>query len=169
MLPSRRWSRAWGWGTMRASRRDAPVFRDRVDAGRQLAPRLAHLRGSRPVVLGLPRGGVVVAAQLAEQLAAPVDVIVVRKLGVPHAPEVAMGAVGEGGVLVRNEDVVRRAAVNPAAFEQVLRSEQNVVDARVRSLRGGRATVPLSGRVLVVVDDGVATGATARAACAVAR
>ena len=145
------------------------MFRDRVDAGRQLAGQLAHLRGSGPVVLGLPRGGVVVAAEVAAHLGAPLDVIVVRKLGAPHAPEVAMGALGEGGVLVRNEDVVRRARVTPAEFAQVQAREQAALDARVSNLRGRRARISLSDRTVVVVDDGVATGATARAACLVAR
>jgi len=144
------------------------VFLDRVDAGRQLALRLPHLGDRDPVVVGLPRGGVVVAAQVAAALRAPLDVIVVRKLGAPPAPEVAMGALGEGGVLVVNDDVVRRAGVRPAEFAEVRAREQAELDRRVRRLRTVPRT-PLAGRVVVVVDDGVATGAPARAACQVAR
>ena len=144
------------------------MFRDRVDAGRRLADRLGNVTPAA-VVVGLPRGGVVVAAQVALRLGAPLDVIVVRKLGVPAAPEVAMGALGEGGVLVVNSDVVRRARVSPAAFAEVRLREQAVLDDRVQRLRAAVPLTPLSGRTVVVVDDGVATGATARAACQVAR
>ena len=145
------------------------TFRDRVDAGFQLAHQLSHLRRSGPVVVGLPRGGVPVAAQVARHLRAPLDVIVVRKLGLPDYPEVAMGALGEGGVVVVNDDVVRRGGVRPEAFAAVQAREQQELDRRLLGLRGGRAGTPLAGRVVVVVDDGVATGATARAACQVAR
>ena len=145
------------------------VFRDRVDAGRQLALRLTHLRRSRPVVVGLPRGGVAVAAQVARQLRAPLDVIVVRKLGAPQNPEVAMGALGEGGVLVINDDVVRRANANERAVRAVQAREQEELDRRVLRFRGGRPGMSSAGRLVIVVDDGVATGATARAACQVAR
>ena len=145
------------------------VFRDRRDAGRQLAPRLDPFRAADPVVLGLPRGGVVVAAEVAAHLGAPLDVIVVRKLGAPLAPEVAMGAIGEDGVLVVNDDVVRRGRVSPAEFAEVRRREQAALDSRVRRLRRDLPRAPLTGRTAVVVDDGIATGATARAACQVAR
>lgn len=145
------------------------VFRDRVDAGRQLALRLTHLRRSRPVVVGLPRGGVPVAAQVARQLRAPLDVIVVRKLGAPQAPEVAMGALGEGGVVVVNEDVVRRAGVSERTLRAVQAREQQELDRRVLRFRGGRPSLSLAERLVILVDDGVATGATARAACQVAR
>jgi putative phosphoribosyl transferase len=144
------------------------VFRDRVDAGRQLALRLTDLRLTRPVVVGLPRGGVPVAAQVARRLRAPLDVIVVRKLGAPRNPEVAMGALGEGGVLVLNDDVVARAGVSERALRAVQAREQRELDRRVLRFRGGRPGASLSNRTVVVVDDGVATGATARAACQVA-
>jgi putative phosphoribosyl transferase len=145
------------------------AFRDRVDAGQQLAARLRHLRGPDLVVLGLPRGGVPVAAEVARELGAPLDVVVARKLGLPQRPELAMGAVGEGGVVVRVEDVLRSAAVPPATFAEVERREGAELTRRLASLRAVRPAVPLAGRTAVVVDDGIATGSTARAACAVVR
>lgn len=145
------------------------VFRDRADAGRQLAPWLTSLRGSAPVVLGLPRGGVPVAFEVARQLQAPLDVVVVRKLGTPHHQELAMGALGEGGVVVANEDVLRDAAVSSSSFAAVKGAAQLELDRRVEQFRRGGARVPLAGRTVVLVDDGVATGATARAACQVVR
>ena len=144
-------------------------FRDRKEAGRLLAERLGSMRGQDIVVLGLPRGGVPVAAQVARALGAPLDVVVVRKVGVPFQPELAMGAVGEDGVLVVNERVVLLADVPPEQLERAERRERAEVESRVRRFRGGRPRVPLAGRIAVVVDDGIATGSTARAACAVAR
>jgi putative phosphoribosyl transferase len=145
------------------------AFRDRVDAGQQLAGRLRHLRGPQLVVLGLPRGGVPVAAEVARELDAPLDVVVVRKLGLPARPELAMGAVGEGGVVVRVDGVLRAAAVPAATFAEVERREGAELARRLASLRAVRPAVPLAGRTAVVVDDGIATGSTARAACAVVR
>jgi len=148
--------------------RDA-TFADRHDAGRQLALRLEDLRGEATVVLGLPRGGVPVAAEVARYLHAPLDVIVVRKLGVPGHRELAMGAVGEEGVRVINTSVVRRARVTPDEIDEVERFERAVVAARATSLRAGRGRVDLQGLIAIIVDDGLATGATARAAIEVAR
>ena len=145
------------------------MFADRAEAGRRLAPLLSHLSGPGTVVLGLPRGGVPVALQVAEALAAPLDVIVVRKLGVPFQPELAMGAVGEQGVVVVNSDVVRLTHVSDAELAAAGRRERAVVEDRARRFRAGRPRVSLQGRTAVLVDDGIATGATARAACQVAR
>ena len=144
-------------------------FADRVDAGRQLGARLEHLRGEPVVVLGLPRGGVPVALEVARALGAPLDVIVVRKLGVPFQPELGMGAVGEEGVRVINGEVVRLAGVPADELAAVQAREQAQVDARAARYRVRRPREPLAGRTAVVVDDGIATGSTARAACQVAR
>lgn len=149
--------------------RDSEVFVDRADAGRQLGERLQYLKGTNPVVLGLPRGGVQVAAEVAAALDAPLDVIVVRKLGVPSMPELAMGAIGEGDVRIVLPETVRRAGVTPEAFEDVERQERVELQRRAERFRGDRPRIPLSGRTVIVVDDGIATGSTARAACQVAR
>jgi len=145
------------------------VFADRDDAGRRLAARLGHLRGEPVVVLGLPRGGVPVALQVARALGAPLDVIVVRKLGVPFQPELGMGAVGEDGVRVINPEIVDLAGVSQNVLAAVQAREQAEVDARAGWYRPVRPREPLDGRVAVVVDDGIATGSTARAACQIAR
>jgi putative phosphoribosyl transferase len=145
------------------------MFRNRAEAGRQLAAHLQHLRGPGTVVLGLPRGGVPVAYEVATALDAPLDVIVVRKLGVPFQPELAMGAVGEEGVLVTNPEVVHRAHISELEMTSAERRERAVVAERADRFRAGRPRVSLAGRTAVIVDDGIATGATARAACRVAR
>ncbi|MEX1106952.1 MAG: phosphoribosyltransferase family protein [Ilumatobacteraceae bacterium] len=145
------------------------LFADRVEAGRRLAARLEHLRGMPVVVLGLPRGGVPVTAEVALSLEAPMDVIVVRKLGVPFQPELAMGAIGEGGARVINEEVVRLADVSNRELAAVEAREQVELDRRARQFRGDRPRQPLAGRIVIVVDDGIATGSTARVACRVAR
>jgi putative phosphoribosyl transferase len=145
------------------------MFSDRREAGRRLAAKLDHLRGEAVVVVGLPRGGVPVAAEVARALAAPLDVIVVRKLGVPYQPELGMGAIGEGGVRVINEEVRRLAGVSDEELGTVEVREDAELARRAQRFRGNRSRIPLAGRVVVVVDDGVATGSTARAACDVAR
>ncbi|ANZ13807.1 Putative phosphoribosyl transferase [Streptomyces noursei ATCC 11455] len=144
-------------------------FTDRRDAGRQLAARLKHLKGADVVVLGLPRGGVPVAAEVARALGAPLDVCLVRKLRVPFQPELGMGAIGEGGVRVINDEVVRATRVTPDELAQVEACERDALEARARHYRGGREPTPVTGRTVLVVDDGVATGSTARAACQIAR
>lgn len=145
------------------------MFRSRVDAGQQLAKRLQHLKGEDTVVLGLPRGGVPVAFQIAKSLNAPLDVIVVRKLGVPYQPELAMGAIGEGGVRILNEDVMSVTGVTSEQLEEVEAGEREELERRAQLFRRGHPRVSLAGRVAVIVDDGIATGSTARAAAQVAR
>jgi putative phosphoribosyl transferase len=145
------------------------VFENRADAGRRLAAALGRLGGSDVVVLGLPRGGVPVAFEVARTLGAPLDVIVVRKLGVPLQPELAMGAIGEGGVRVLNRSVIGPSAVSEAELASVEERERAELERRARRFRGSRPRTPLEGRTVVVVDDGIATGSTARAACQVAR
>ncbi len=144
-------------------------FRDRREAGRRLAERLSGLRATSPLILGLPRGGVPVAYEVAKALGAPLDILVVRKLGVPFQPELGMGAVGEDGVRVLNADVLRQAGVTEAQLAQVEARERAEVEERAARLRGGRPAIPLQGRTAVIVDDGLATGGTARAAVRVAR
>jgi len=144
-------------------------FRDRREAGRRLAERLSGLRASSPLVLGLPRGGVPVASEVAKALRAPLDILVVRKLGVPFQPELGMGAVGEDGVRVLNADVLRQARVTESQLAQVEARERAEVEERAARLRGGRPAIPLQARTVVIVDDGLATGGTARAAVRVAR
>ncbi|QMU77832.1 hypothetical protein GXW83_21190 [Streptacidiphilus sp. PB12-B1b] len=143
-------------------------FSDRRDAGRQLADRLRGLGGGPVVVLGLPRGGVPVAAEVAAALGAPLDVVLVRKLGAPFQPELAMGAIGEGGVRVVDDEVVRLTGTSADELAEVERRERIELLRRVDRYRGGRARTPIEGRTAVLVDDGVATGATARAACRIA-
>jgi putative phosphoribosyl transferase len=153
----------------RAKVRGVSDFRDRVDAGRRLAVHLTPRRAPDVVVLGLPRGGVPVAAEVAKALGAPLDVIVVRKLGIPFHPEVAMGAIGEGGVRVLDEALIARVGVTPAEVAAVERRERETLDTRVARFRSGGARLDLTGRTAIIVDDGIATGATASAAAQVAR
>jgi putative phosphoribosyl transferase len=143
------------------------VFQDRAEAGRRLATKLVHLKGQDAVVFALPRGGVPVAEPIAAMLRAPLDLILARKIGVPRQPELAMGAVADGGspVVVRNEDVIAMAGVDEAAFDAASRRELREIERRRRRYLGTtRAPCEAEGRVAIVVDDGVATGATTRAA-----
>jgi putative phosphoribosyl transferase len=147
------------------------LFHDRVDAGRLIGDLLhaAGLGGDEVVVLGLPRGGVPVASEVARRLGAPLDVIFVRKLGVPSEPELAMGALGEDGVRVVNEGVMASAALSGSDIGPIVRREQAELERRARRYREGRPRLNLQGRRAIIVDDGIATGSTARAACRVAR
>lgn len=144
-------------------------FSNRIDAGRRLAAALEHLRGEDVVVLGLPRGGVPVAAEVARALGAPLDVIVVRKLGLPFQPEVAMGAIGEDGARVISHELIASAGITAHDVALVEQRERIELDRRALRLRRDRPRLNLRGRIAVVIDDGVATGSTARAACQVAR
>jgi putative phosphoribosyl transferase len=141
-------------------------FRNRSDAGRQLARALAGCRDQHPVILALPRGGVPVAAEVAAELDAPLDLILVRKIGLPLQPELAMGAVvdGEAPIIVRHEDVIRRAGVDESDFETVCDQELVEIERRRARYVGGRPRVDVAGRAVIVIDDGIATGATTRAA-----
>ncbi len=144
-------------------------FADRHDAGRRLAERLRALAADEPVVLALPRGGVPVAVEVARVLDAPLDVILVRKLGVPARPELAMGALGEDGVRVVDATLVERLGVSERALARVEARERAELERRARRYRGERTPIAITGRHVVIVDDGLATGATARAAILVAR
>jgi putative phosphoribosyl transferase len=141
-------------------------FQDRADAGRQLARALAAYKGQQPVVLALPRGGVSVAAEVAAALDAPLDVILVRKIGVPFQPELAMGAVVDGDepLVVRNEAVIRHAGIGEAAFQAVCDSELAEIERRRQRYLGGRERIEVASHSAIVIDDGIATGATMRAA-----
>ncbi|MBN9129852.1 MAG: dienelactone hydrolase family protein [Paenarthrobacter ureafaciens] len=144
-------------------------YMDRADAGRQLAQRLAALRGEDVVILGLPRGGVPIAYEAAMTLGVPLDVIVVRKLGVPFHPELAMGAIGEGNIRFLDRETVARARVTERDVAAVEEKERRLLNERVARYRQGRPRVDLHGRIAIVVDDGIATGSTARVACRAAR
>jgi predicted phosphoribosyltransferase len=146
------------------------AFRDRAEAGRVLAGALEHLAGEpHLVVLALPRGGVPVAAEVAVALGAPLDVLVVRKLGVPGHPELAMGAIAGGGVEVLNRSVIDGLGIGADAIAEVASREAAELARREQAYRPGRPPVQVAGRVVVVVDDGLATGSTMRAAVAAVR
>lgn len=145
------------------------MFADRREAGRQLAKLVGHLAGPETIVLGLPRGGVPVAAEVARALDAPLDVIVVRKLGVPGHEELAMGAIGEGGIKVLHSEVVDPLGISAEEIRAVERRETIELERRVHAFRGGGEAPDIAERQVVIVDDGVATGSTIRAACQVAR
>lgn len=142
------------------------AFTDRSDAGRKLARALLTYKHQRPVILALLRGGVPVAAEVATALDAPLDLILVRKIGVPMQPELAMGAVANGGapIVVRNDEVIAMAGIDEAEFEAVRDRELAEIERRRRLYLGNRAPAEVKGHVAIVIDDGVATGATTRAA-----
>ena len=141
-------------------------FRNRLEAGRLLGKELAKRLGTRDdlIVLGLPRGGVPVAFEVAHALNAPLDVFIVRKLGTPGHEELAMGAIASGGVRVLNEDVLRYVPLTPAVIESIAKREQMELERREKEYRGARVPVDVRGRTVVIVDDGLATGSTMKAA-----
>jgi putative phosphoribosyl transferase len=148
-----------------------PLFADRSDAGRQLSPRLMHLKVQDPVILALPRGGVPVAFEIAQALAAPLDLIMVRKVGVPWQPELAAAAVvdGDDPQIFENPDVVAMLGLSEDVIQEEARHELKEIERRRNLYLRGRAHVTLKGRTTILVDDGIATGATARAALRGAR
>jgi len=141
-------------------------FANRTDAGRQLAQALLRYKDERAVVLALPRGGVPVAAEVAAALNAPLDLILVRKIGVPMQPELAMGAVVDGinPLVVRNEEVIALTGVDEVEFKAVCDTEVAEIERRRKRYLGGRPPIDVAGRIAIVIDDGIATGATTRAA-----
>jgi len=144
------------------------MFADRTDAGRRLAARLGHLACEDPVVLALPRGGVPVGFEVAKALSAPLDVLFVRKIGAPFQPELAAGAVVDGAepVIVRNEEVVRAYGIDESWIEEEAARELAEIERRRRLYRGDRPPLSVRGRTVILVDDGIATGTTVRAALA---
>lgn len=146
------------------------VYLDRLEAGRRLAAMLAEYRGRDDVVvLGIPRGGLPVAAEIAAAIDAPLDVMVVRKVGVPFAPELAMGAVASGGVRVINSDVVSETGVSERELARAVAAEADEVRRRERAYRDSRRPLAIRGKTVILVDDGIATGASVRAAVRAAR
>jgi putative phosphoribosyl transferase len=141
-----------------------PPFEDRRDAGRRLAGKLSRFTDERPVVFALPRGGVPVGYEISRSLGVPLDVFVSRKLGAPDQPEFGIGAVAAGGVRVLNQDVVRRLGIPDDYIEQITAQETAEVGRRLRYFRGQRPEPEVGGRTAILVDDGLATGVTARAA-----
>jgi putative phosphoribosyl transferase len=148
-------------------------FRDRSDAGRKLAKRLIKYRfgdsSEDVIVLGLPRGGVPVAAEVAQALTRPLDVFVVRKIGAPMHPELAIGAIASGGVMVKNEDVIRDLKVDRGMFGYLVAREKDELQRRERLYRGDRSPLDLAGKTVIIVDDGIATGASMQAAALAVR
>ena len=142
------------------------LFQNRIDAGQKLAKALLTYRDRQPVILALPRGGVPVAAEVASALDAPLDLILVRKIGLPYQPELAMGAVVDGDkpIVIRNEDVIEFSGVSQKTFDEVCKEECAEIERRRQKYLGGRARTEVKGQVAIIIDDGIATGATTRAA-----
>ncbi|KTB48793.1 putative phosphoribosyltransferase [Dehalogenimonas alkenigignens] len=151
-------------GQIRVISRSAAPFVDRQEAGRLLADSMSHLMDTHAVVLGIPRGGVAVAAELARRLRAELDIVLSRKLRAPGQPELAMGAVSEDGHVLLNKDVVEALDIKPDTIERERTFQLSEIERRGRLFRGTRKRVPLKGRIVIVTDDGVATGATFRSA-----
>jgi len=144
-------------------------FHDRREAGRRLGRRLRASKSENPIVVGLPRGGIPVAFEVARALDAPLDVVVARKIGAPDNPEYGIGAVSEDGVTVFHEDAVADAGMSPEDLDRHVAIEAKEVDARARRFRDGRPPVDVKGRTVFLVDDGLATGVTATAAARLLR
>ena len=147
------------------------LFQDRKDAGRQLAAALQGLKGQDCVVLALPRGGVPVAAVVAERLRAPLDLLLVRKIGAPRQPELAIGSVIDGGapIIVRDDKLIQLTGTSAKAFDEICALELAEIERRRKFYMGNRKPVPLAGKIAIVIDDGLATGNTMRAALRAAR
>jgi len=142
------------------------LFENRMDAGRRLAEALLKYKGRHPVVLALPRGGVPVAAEVASALDAPLDLLLVRKIGLPIQPELAMGAVAEGEkpIVIRNSDVIEVGGIGPREFDAVCNEECAEIQRRRQRYLGNRERATIKGQVAIIIDDGIATGATTLAA-----
>ena len=141
------------------------IFKDRTDAGKQLAEKLTQYRDKADlIVLGLPRGGVTVAYEIAGALNCPLDILIVRKIGFPGNPELAAGAISETGTVVLNEDIVAAYGVSRAYLDRETARQKEEIARRITLYRGGKGVPPLAGKTVILVDDGVATGATAKAA-----
>ena len=142
------------------------LFQDRTDAGRQLAKALLKYKSRQPVILALPRGGVPVAAEVAAALDAPLDLLLVRKIGLPSQPELAMGAVadGETPTIIRNNEVIEISGISAEEFDAVCKEERAEIERRRRRYLGDRARTEVRGQITIIIDDGIATGATTLAA-----
>ncbi|HEY9827973.1 MAG TPA: phosphoribosyltransferase [Stenomitos sp.] len=151
-------------------KRPEPLFINRADAGQHLALELRdYAHRPQVIVLGVPRGGVPVAFEVARSLEAPLSLCLVRKLGVPHQPELAMGAIASGGVRYLDPEIIARCRVSPELLEQVIQREQRELERRERQYYQSRPLLPITDRIVIVVDDGMATGATMRVALAALR
>ena len=159
-----RWADEFAYGEEQKIPRETSIFPDRRDAGRRLAKLLLHYRDENPVVLALPRGGVPVGAEISRALDAPLDIIVARKLGAPGQPELAIGAIAPGGVRLVNERLVRWLGIPEDWIEQAAEKELAEVQRRMRRFRKDRPASQVRDRSVILVDDGIATGMTARAA-----